>query len=254
MSRALLLIGWFGVSALVPAADPPPGPAPREAAKPTDPLADVLTKLNKPVGGITNLGQVPSLDAILTQLSQITEVTFLINDRAFPPDFKAGEMRLSGGSIPAGVRAEQALRIVLDSAGAGGSRLGYLVRPGYVEIVPASELEKFYSPARPRGDDRPRPEVVPLTSAVLADEPLNTALTRLLGASDQTVVVSPKVGDKSRAPVSARLLNVPFDTAVELLAEQAGLVVIRRDRAYLVTVPESAAAASTSVRTLTAGK
>ena len=58
---------------------------------------------------------------------------------------------------------------------------------------------------------------------------------------DLTAIVSPQAGDARRAGfITARLLNVPADRALELVALQADLRVVRKGAAFLITSREHA--------------
>src|SRR5437763_558178 len=75
----------------------------------------------------------------------------------------------------------------------------------------------------------------PLVSVVYKEKPLNEALADLAEEFDLNVVVAPQAGDSRMAFVTARLLNVPADKALELIAVQADLRVVRKGTAFLVT-------------------
>jgi hypothetical protein len=70
---------------------------------------------------------------------------------------------------------------------------------------------------------------------IFKDKPLNEALAELAEEYDVTVVVSPQSGDGRMGFVSARLLNVPADRALDLLAIQCDLRIVRKGNAFLVT-------------------
>ncbi|MBY0458451.1 MAG: hypothetical protein K2V38_14020, partial [Gemmataceae bacterium] len=75
----------------------------------------------------------------------------------------------------------------------------------------------------------------PLVSAVAKEKPFNEAVARIAEQYDLTVVVAPQAGDAKTGFVTARLLNVPADQAIELLALQCDLRVVRKGKAYFVT-------------------
>jgi RNA polymerase sigma factor (sigma-70 family) len=70
--------------------------------------------------------------------------------------------------------------------------------------------------------------------------PVAALLDILAERHQRTVLISTQLGDRAQTPVTAKLLNVPFDTAVELVAEMAGLKAVRKDNALFVTTPEHA--------------
>ena len=216
---------------------------PAVAADP-DPLADVAARLRAPVDlDVQGL----KLDDWLTTQIAPHGVQVVLNLRAFRAagmesvaEYKAAHpLKLKG------VRLEQALRLGLEAYstdpalvgdGSGRPPLAYLVRRGYVEVVPASALEPLYTP--PQFDDgRDRVAAVPLATAVVKNVSLVNAVDDLADAYEQTVTFSEGTSDAAARGVTARLQNVPFDTALELLAAQAGLRVARKDRAYRLVTP-----------------
>ena len=72
-------------------------------------------------------------------------------------------------------------------------------------------------------------------SAVIKEKPLNEAVALLAERYDLTVVVSPQAGDAKTGFVTARILNVPAADALELLAVQSDLRVVRKGTAFLIT-------------------
>jgi hypothetical protein len=71
-------------------------------------------------------------------------------------------------------------------------------------------------------------------------EPLADLLDHLATRYGRTVIVAPQAGEKAQIPVTLKLLNIPFDLAVLMVAETADLKVIRKDGAFLVTTPQRA--------------
>jgi hypothetical protein len=120
----------------------------------------------------------------------------------------------------------------------GQRQLTFLVRKGYLEVMPvsiaAAETKNLATGAAVTMRE-------PLVSAVLKNQPFEQAVTELADDFGLTVLVSPAAGDARTAAVSARLLNVPADKAIELLALQADLRVVRRGAAYLITTKGNAA-------------
>lgn len=65
-------------------------------------------------------------------------------------------------------------------------------------------------------------------------------LPRLAEMSDYNVVGDPRAKDKLQTEITAQLNNVPIDSAVRLLANMAGLTVVRLDNVFYVTTEENA--------------
>jgi hypothetical protein len=233
MMRALGIVGLMVFAATVHrvavADEPPPG-----KAAPADPTALLLAKLRQPL-------VLPATDELVlpefaAQVEKALGIPVSINTDAF---------RTEGGNRPHEVTVRVAGSkklsgsVVLRSA-LGGEGLTYLVRRDHVEIVPVGfALKESRQPVQTdaNGDTV---AAQPLVSAVVKNMPLSAALDDLAADYDLTVILSPKAGDQKAAFVTARLLNVPADKAVELLALQADLRVVRRGPAFLVTTPEHA--------------
>ncbi|MCI0701855.1 MAG: hypothetical protein L0241_12295, partial [Planctomycetia bacterium] len=129
----------------------------------------------------------------------------------------------------------QFLLTTLDSV--GGT---YLVRNGAIEIVPTGFAAKVTKSAVSEDEDGHKRLDEPLVSAIIKEKPLNEALANLAEQYDLTVVIAPQAGDAKVAFVTARMLNVPADKAIELLALQCDLRVIRKGATYFITSREHA--------------
>lgn len=81
---------------------------------------------------------------------------------------------------------------------------------------------------------------LPLVSANFTDKPLAEALQSLADRGGFNVVLDGRVADKAKALITARLLNVPLDTAVGMLADQADLKAFLVDNLLYVTTRENA--------------
>ncbi|MDB5311756.1 MAG: hypothetical protein JWO38_5958 [Gemmataceae bacterium] len=210
---------------------PPPAP-PADAVRPkADQTAEILSVLRSRVAYDGPLNET-TLAELLATLGKKHKLTFVVRDRAFrdagvdsvreaKPDMTA--TRLDGMSL------HRFLDLVLDSQGAT-----YLVRRDHVEIVPIAYAIKE---AKVTGadDDGATRLPHPLVSAIYREKPLNEAVADLAAEYDLTVIVSPQAGDNKTGFVTARLLNVPADEALELLAVQADLRVVRKGAAFLIT-------------------
>ena len=82
--------------------------------------------------------------------------------------------------------------------------------------------------------------LLPRVTQQFRKETLEKALDDLAEATGFNVVVDARVEDKAGVKVSARLANVPVDTAVRLLADMAGLAVVRIDNVFYVTSADNA--------------
>lgn len=201
-----------------------------EKKAPPDPTAQLLAKLRQPL--VLKGDELP-LAEFAVQVEKATGIGVVVNDAAFRQDGEAPDNltvqppRFKGD-------AATVLRLALATRGAT-----YLVRRSHIEFVPIAVARR--EARLPEADKNGEPlHPYPLVSAVVRERPLTDALADLAADHDLTVLVSPQVGDQKSAFVTARLLNVPADQAVELLALQADLRVVRRGTAFLVTSKEHA--------------
>lgn len=73
-------------------------------------------------------------------------------------------------------------------------------------------------------------------------ESLTDALDAISEQTGVTILIAPQTADKAKTLVTARLLNVPTESAVRMLADMADLKVIAEANALYVTTPEKHAA------------
>jgi hypothetical protein len=83
---------------------------------------------------------------------------------------------------------------------------------------------------------------LPLVHKKFDKVPLEDALKELSDLTDFDIVLDARVGDKAKAPVTARFQNTPLDTAVRFLADMADLQSLQQDNLLYVTSKENAAA------------
>ena len=125
-----------------------------------------------------------------------------------------------------------------------------MVRKDHIEITTgAARLAEFW----PNGNENARanpeqqgdqpanpPKVLPLVVMEFDNVPLSDALRELASATDYTIVLDARAGDKSKLPVTASLINVPLDTAVRMLADMAELKPVLLNSAIYVTTEKRA--------------
>jgi hypothetical protein len=240
MSRLLVLVCALALTA-TPALAGDPKPAKR--ADPTEALLDVLEQEFQFKDG-ANINEIPLFE-LLQDLAKRHGITFVINEESFQthglPDAKEMKPKVAATGLR-GLKLRQFLALSLDSMGAA-----YLIKNSTIEIVPIAHAQKVTKSAPkleldgniPQMGEAPR-LVEPLVSAVIKEKPLNETVAKLAEMYDLTVVVCPQSGDARTGFVSARLLNVPADKSLELLALQADLRVVRRGTAYLITSKDHA--------------
>jgi hypothetical protein len=76
---------------------------------------------------------------------------------------------------------------------------------------------------------------LPLVCVAVKDKPLGAVLKDLSRVYGLNVVVEPGAREALNAQLTERLLNVPADTALEVLAGQAGLSVVRKGNVFRIT-------------------
>jgi hypothetical protein len=220
------------VAALLLALAPPSAFADEPAKK--DPTAELLARLRKPLD--VALGEEMQLQDFARIISDRYNVPVTVNKTAFqniaqsnPDDIKLNVPKAKGLSLAT------VLRSVLVEVNAT-----FLVRKNHIEIVPIQVAAKEAKIAGSDEDDGTVRLAQPLVSAIYKEKPLNEALADLAEEYDLTVVLAPQAGDAKAAFVNARLLNVPADRAIELLALQADLRVIKTGASYFVTTRDHA--------------
>ncbi len=207
------------------AVDPPP-------AKLANPAEDILDSLFKPVAVVDGINDLPLIE-LVQRLSKQHGIGFLINEACFKAvgisDFKEMKPNLAN-SLLRGISLHQFLTLTLHSMGAT-----YIVKGQYIEIVTPAYAAKVTKSALTEHDDGRKALAEPLVSVILKEKPLNEAVALIAERYDLTVVVLPQSGDARMGFVTARLLNIPADKALELLALQCDLRVVRKGNAFLIT-------------------
>ncbi len=128
---------------------------------------------------------------------------------------------------------------------AGNHEMGtptYILRRDHLEITTVGAVLREIRGERAAKDDNNEgvPVVPPLAYAAFSDTPLEDALKELARTTETTILLDPRTGGKPR--VTAELGGVPLDAAVELLADMAGLKLVRVANVYYVTAPKNAKA------------
>jgi hypothetical protein len=179
-----------------------------------------------------------TLEEALAALTKLYGVTFEINEAAFRAAMINDVLQTPVAERPvpkmANARLSAVLRKVLGVvAQKTGAPATWLVRRDGIEVLPegAVRAEVWGNYQGP---------FLPLVNADFEKRPLNEALQELASQAGMSVVIDVRVGDKAAAPVTARLLNTPLDTAVRLLADMAGLRPFQLDNMLYVTTPENA--------------
>jgi len=225
-----------GLVTLISAA-PPPAPAP--------PIS-LSQKLSQRVEFDGFNDPKTTLSDALDKLAKLydLEVTFEINDKAFEMDQLKDVGRTPVADPmpipPMRTTLAMVLRKILRRVPAP-SGTTYLIRHGVIEITTGTfqHLEVWGGFVGP---------FFPLVNVVLEKTPLEDAVKELADQSGFNVVLDNKAGNKTKTPLTARMLNTPLDTALRLLADMADMAVVHLDNVLYVTAKENAAALESKLK------
>jgi len=134
---------------------------------------------------------------------------------------------------------EQRLRQILASS--GGT---FMVRKGHVEVMTKLAALREMRPTveNPLDDEAsegtPLPPVVPF--ARFDGETLEAACEKLAERAGVNVAIDPRQKEAAATKVKCRLVNVPLHDALAVLADMAGLAVVRKGNLYYLTSPKNA--------------
>jgi hypothetical protein len=211
------------------AADPPPQ---------QDSASEILDKLfNQEVMVDGNVNDMSLLE-LLNQLSIKNTLTFYINEDSFKlammPDIKEKKPVLAATSLR-GIRLHQFLNMVLESMNAT-----YIVKGNVVEIVSVAHAEKLFKAATVDDVEGIRMLKEPLVCAIVKQKPLTEAIEQLARRYDLSITINPLAIESASIAITARILNLPADKAIETLALQCDLRVVRKGNAFVITKPEHA--------------
>jgi hypothetical protein len=187
----------------------------------------------------------PKMNVIeaLNQLSDRYNVSFDVNERAFRAEKMDDVLRRPitekdplppmGKTTLAAVLKKILERVPVRSGAT------FLIRRGGVEITTGKAVREELKLPEPAKDARPE-ALPPILWEEIENQPLRAALRVLALAADTPILLDPRAKEKAATKVSAQLWNVSLEAAVELLADMAGLAVVRKSNAYYVTTPENA--------------
>jgi RNA polymerase sigma factor (sigma-70 family) len=227
------------------AADKPARPA--EKAADSGRAGELRAALRAPVDFPGLKDPKLTLGEALEHLADRYKVTFDVNEPVFKSEGVEDVLStrvVDPHPIPA-MKAplEVVLRKLLSRVPAQ-SGATYLIRKGGIEVTThrAVRVEIEFDRRGPL-DEAPPEQEPPLPALIweeFEDVPLAMALRRLADASGFSVVLDVRASDKGKIAITARLTNVPVDTAVRLLADMTGLDAVRLDNVFYVTSPENA--------------
>jgi hypothetical protein len=179
-----------------------------------------------------------TLEEMLNHLADRYDLTFDVNENAFRLDNVEDTLQTAIAKLAMppmfGARLETVLCKILSRIPAA-SGATYVIRPDRVEITTmAAVRQEFW------GKDHPGP-YLPLVHAEFNKSPLEQALKDLAEQADFNIVLDGRIEEKGKTAVTARLSNVPLDTAVRMLADMADLQPVLMDNTLYVTTRDNAA-------------
>jgi hypothetical protein len=144
--------------------------------------------------------------------------------------------RIQAQRLPLAALLRRMLGKVVVASGAS-----FLLRDGHVEVTTeeAIRLELKIPPPEKETDWKPLPFIIIYMN--LDGATLESACEKIAERAGCSVLIDPRVKEKASTAIKARLINIPLDAAVELVADMAGLAVARKANAYYLTTPENAA-------------
>jgi RNA polymerase sigma factor (sigma-70 family) len=188
-----------------------------------------------------------TLAEVLEQLAKQYHVAFDVNEKAFRLENKPDVLQTQVATTPipamTGSLASVLQRILARVDVSSGAT--YIIRKEVIEITTNQFL---YAELRlpPEGNPADGSPIAPLGPQLIYEDleeaALPAALRKVSEATGVTVVLDPKAYPKESTPkLTAKLMNVPVETAVRVLADMADLQVIRLDNVLYVTTAQKAA-------------
>lgn len=192
----------------------------------------ICAALRMPIGIDKPIEDLPLREA-LDLIGEKFGINFVINEVAFELEGVKGTVLEQPARLQKmpGVNLNTALSYLLER-----HKGAILVRNDHVEVTTVERA------AREAANGTSVGCVPPIIHAAFKQTPLDVALANLADQSGKNVVLDRQVVEKEMPAITARLLNVPVDTAVRLAADLTGLRVAVLDNVFMVTTPNRAAA------------
>jgi len=214
-----------------------------EAKPQADPFAELIQKLHGQNVKLAGSLKDTPLRTLKESLEKQFDVKIVVREDLFKLEGDAdGEIldrKFRLDNHLSGVPLETFLRLVLQDI-----RATFLVRKHYIEITTweAAVYDATAAEAFTFTDDEIKKFIrhTPLVSTVIQDRTVERALAELGETYGFTVIVAAQAAEESKKPVSARLMNGPLPTALDVVALNAGLKVVRRENTFIVTTADHA--------------
>ena len=215
-------------------------PAEQEAPPPFARAFELSALLEKTIDYSGVEGKEIKLGEELERIQKVHKVSFDLNEKAFAAELMADALEVKiadPNPIPPGkVTLRTALRRILSRVHAK-SGATYLIRKDHIVITTENAVRAEFGMPPAMGEER----LPPLVTCEFNKLPFEAALTRVAELADANVVLDGRASKQGETTTTARFLNVPVDTAVRLLADMAGLEVVRMPNVVYVTTAENAA-------------
>jgi hypothetical protein len=205
--------------------------APVAASGPTE----IITKLNKTVSLKEPIDA--ALDLVLTEMAEQHGLTgkVILDTQAFKAagieDVRAAMVKLDK---LADVKLATVLAALLKQVDGC-----YLVKDTHIVITSRAARRAELGEKDEDAEAAVR-DAMPLVRMTFTETPIRKIVEELAEKFDRTILIAPYLAERGDALVTAKLVNVPLDHAVELLADMAELALIKRGNALYVTSRERA--------------
>lgn len=170
---------------------------------------------------------------VLDDLEKMHRVKFIISATKFGADVNVQQLKaealspkeLNGMCLHAFLKAYLSALPLED--------VTYAVRPDHIEITTKSAVREEAGLDESEAEQAtPSRMNLPIVCLAVKEKPLSAVFDELRRVYGLNIVV--RGPDRSKTPITIQLLNVPADNALELIAEQAELGVVRKGNTFRI--------------------
>lgn len=182
---------------------------------------------------------------VITDLSRQYGIKIVVNKRAIgdmAPQLDAAKAESFSATDIEGMTLGSFLKAYLPALSV--ESVTYLVRTDHIEITSLEAVGQEtgsleFQAAASRDFKGPLQNLarfhLPFICLAVKERPISAVLDDLRRVYGLNIVVSPESKDQLKTPITMQLLNVPADTALELISEQAGLGIVRKGNTFRIT-------------------
>ena len=182
-----------------------------------------------------------TMDKVLNELLAAQGVPYTVNETAFTLTMQDKDV-VKTAVVDKGEKMIQVTRATvlktllakIPSSDVKGQAM-FILRPDRVEITTLEAVGREFYPGRLGETHLPS-----LAYALFKETPLRKALAELARSTESNVILDGKSAEEAESKVTAEFSGVPADAAVQVLADMAGLQLVRLGNIYYVTSPENA--------------